>query len=177
MAVRGSHHGDVSTDVVEPDVLVHPRPLDRRLAFQLDRTLLEATDGDRASYMDIAEVIEVEGVQTTADLQQLWRRIALNILISNTDDHLRNHGFLRHSSAGWTLAPAFDMNPEPAGDPKYLSTAIDGDDRTASIEILLEIAPVFRLERGPGCPTLDDVVKATAGWAETARKYGLPPPR
>ncbi len=78
-------------------------------------------------------------------LAELWRQIAWSVLISNTDDHLRSHGFLRASSAGWSLSPAFDINPDPGPGPKYLATAIDFNDPTASIENLLGVAPYFRL--------------------------------
>ncbi len=80
----------------------------QRIGYVSAMTMLEATDGDRGSYLDIADVIERHSPIAGADLAELWRRIAFSILISNTDDHLRNHGFLRTSSAGWTLSPAFD---------------------------------------------------------------------
>lgn len=56
----------------------------------------------------------MHGAETRADLRQLWRRLAFNILISNTDDHLRNHGFLYAGNAGWRLSPAFDLDPSPS---------------------------------------------------------------
>lgn len=69
-------------------------------------TLLEAADGDGRSYVEIAEAIEEHSPSAAVDLRELWRRMVFSRLISNTDDHLRNHGFLRTSTAGWSLSPA-----------------------------------------------------------------------
>ncbi len=83
-----------------------------------------------------------------ATCTELWRRVAFTVLVSNFDDHLRNHGFLRTSSAGWTLSPAFDLNPDPRPGPRrLLSTAIDFDDNAARLDTLLEVADAFRLSR------------------------------
>jgi serine/threonine-protein kinase HipA len=74
-------------------------------------TMLEASDGDQRSYLEIAQVIEERSPAATVELCQLWRRICFTILISNTDDHLRNHGFLHERAESWRMSPAFDMNP------------------------------------------------------------------
>src|ERR1700690_2307455 len=102
-------------------------------------TMLEASDGDRRSYLEIAEVIEERSPAATADLRQLWRRIGFSILISNTDDHLPNHGFLHERGESRLLSPAFDLNPNPAPGPKELSTAIDYSDTHASIDTLMGV--------------------------------------
>ncbi|MEJ7798694.1 MAG: HipA domain-containing protein, partial [Solirubrobacteraceae bacterium] len=107
------------------------------------------------------------------DLRQLWRRIAFSILIRNTDDHLRNHGFLRTSTAGWSLSPAFDLNPDPRPGPKHLSTAIDYDTTDARIDVLMSVAALFRLEANIALAVLRDVVQATSGWRTAARRAGL----
>lgn len=120
---------------------------DQRIGYVSAMTMLEATDGDQGSYLEIADVIERHSPSAGADLAELWRRIAFSVLISNTDDHLRNHGFLHSTSVGWSLSPAFDLNPDPEPGPKYLSTAIDFDDPSASIENLIGVAPHFRLGR------------------------------
>jgi serine/threonine-protein kinase HipA len=83
-----------------------------RIGYVSALTMLEARDNDRRSYTDIAEAIETSSPSATEDLRELWRRVAFSILISNADDHLRNHGFLR-LGPGWTLSPAFDLNPAP----------------------------------------------------------------
>jgi len=146
-----------------------------RIGYASAMTLLEASDGDRASYLDIADVIEAESPRAGQDLRELWRRIAFSVLISNTDDHLRNHGFLRETTAGWTLSPAFDLNPDPRPGPKHLSTAIDFGAREARIETVLGVAEFFRLDPAQALAVLSDVVKAARGWRRAGTQAGLEP--
>jgi serine/threonine-protein kinase HipA len=145
----------------------------RRVPYVSAMTMLEATDGTSGSYLEIAEVIETHSPAATEDLARLWRRIAFSILISNTDDHLRNHGFLRLSSAGWSLSPAFDLNPEPELGPRHLKTAIDFDETEARIEVLLGVAPEFRLDDARATDILREVGGATTAWRRVAKAHGL----
>jgi serine/threonine-protein kinase HipA len=144
-----------------------------RIGYASAMTMLEATDGDRASYLDIADVIERRSSEAREDLRQLWRRIAFSVLISNTDDHLRNHGFLRTSNAGWVLSPAFDLNPDPRPGPKHLSTAIDFGDTTASVDTLMTVASYFRLGDEDARGVLREVSEATSQWRVIATETGL----
>ncbi len=144
-----------------------------RVGYVSAMTMLEARDGDQGSYLDIADAIERHSPAASEDLEELWRRIAFSILVSNTDDHLRNHGFLRRSSAGWSLAPAFDLNPDPGPGAKHLSTAIDFVDTAASVESLIEVREHFRLDEEAAGRVLREVVEATVGWREQAREAGL----
>lgn len=146
---------------------------DLRIGYVSAMTMLEAGDGDQASYLDIAEAIERHSPEASQDLRQLWRRIAFSVLISNTDDHLRNHGFLRTTSAGWLLAPAFDLNPDPSPGSKHLSTAIDFDDTTASVDTLMHVAGYFRLDEDRARQVLSDVSNATGQWRAAAEGVGL----
>lgn len=144
-----------------------------RVPYVSAMTMLEAVDGDSGSYLEIAEVIETHSPAATADLARLWRRIAFSILISNTDDHLRNHGFLRLSSAGWSLSPAFDLNPEPETGTRHLDTAIDFDETEAKIEVLMGVAPEFRLSEPEARKVLLEVGEATSSWRRVAEEHGL----
>jgi serine/threonine-protein kinase HipA len=144
-----------------------------RVGYASAMTMLEATDGERAGYLDIAELVERESPQASDDLRQLWRRVAFSILVSNTDDHLRNHGFLRDSSGGWSLSPAFDLNPDPRPGPKRLSTAIDFVTDAASVDALLRVAEHFRLGEGAALRVLREVSEATSEWRAAARTAGL----
>ena len=82
-------------------------------------------------------------------MHALWRRIVFSILISNTDDHLRNHGFLYESADGWRLSPAYDLNPVPTDiKPRVLATNIDLDDSTASLPLAMSVAEYFELVEG-----------------------------
>jgi len=146
---------------------------DLRIGYVSAMTMLEAEAGDQGSYLEIADVIERHSPNAGEDLRQLWRRIAFSILISNTDDHLRNHGFLRTNSAGWTLSPAFDLNPDPSPGPKHLSTAVDLDDTTASVDTLMSVAEQFRLDENDARRVLGDVSDATGQWRTAAEEVGL----
>lgn len=133
-------------------------------------TMLEAVDNERRSYAEIAEVIETTSPHTTEDLRELWRRIAFSILISNTDDHLRNHGFLREGP-GWTLSPAFDLNPSPDS-VGLLSTAIESPrDRSADIVLLTELSDYFRVSE----PLLElrRLLESIGTWRHRAEQHGV----
>jgi serine/threonine-protein kinase HipA len=146
---------------------------EHRLGYVSAMTMLESRDGDQGSYLDIAEVIERESPAASDDLRQLWRRMAFSVLIRNTDDHLRNHGFLRDSTAGWSLSPAFDLNPDPRPGAKHLSTAIDYDTTDARIDVLMPVAELFRLTADDALVVLREVVDATRGWQTVAQRAGL----
>jgi len=144
-----------------------------RIGYASAMTMLEASDGDQRSYLEIAGVIEERSPTATADLRQLWRRIAFSILISNTDDHLRNHGFLHERGESWTLSPAFDLNPNPDSGPKELSTAIDFTDTRAEVETLMSVAAYFRLGTSDAIEVLAMVTRAVARWRDVAKSHGL----
>ena len=121
------------------------RDLRGRIGYVSAMTMLEVTDRQPGSYLEIAEAIEDISPSATTDLRQLWRRIIFSRLISSTDDHLRNHGFLRLSTAGWSLSPAFDLNPNPQPDRERFSTAIDESVTEDGIEVAVAVADLFRL--------------------------------
>ena len=143
-----------------------------RLGYVSALTMLERGDGEGGSYLEIADVIARHSPSATDDLRELWRRIAFSVLISNSDDHLRNHGFLRTSTAGWSLSPAFDLNPDPRPGERHLSTAIDFDDTEARVDLLLEVAPEFRLAPSRALDALQAVSAAVGRWREVAAKFG-----
>src|SRR6202042_3731990 len=144
-----------------------------RIGYASAMTMLEASDGDQRSYLEIAQVIEERSPAVTDELRQLWRRICFTILISNTDDHLRNHGFLHERAESWRLSPAFDMNPNPAPGPKELSTAIDFNDTHASVDNLMAVAEYFRLNAREAAEVLAQVTNAVGHWRVTAATHGL----
>jgi serine/threonine-protein kinase HipA len=147
---------------------------EERVGYVSAMTVLEAAEVENGSYLDLAEVIEEQSDRASADLHELWRRIAFSILVSNTDDHLRNHGFLRRSSAGWSLSPAFDINPDPSRARKQLSTSIDGRSRDASLETLFSVAGNFRVDDDELRRTIRIASAATSRWREVAQQAGLP---
>jgi len=109
-----------------------------------------------------------------ADMVALWRRMVFNILISNTDDHLRNHGFLYTGAEGWRLSPAYDLNPTPVDiKPRILTMAINEDDSTASLELAMEVAPYFELAEAKAHQIAGEVGEAVAEWSDEAARQGL----
>ncbi len=143
-----------------------------RIGYASALTMLDRADGEQGSYLEIADVIIRHSPSASEDLRELWRRIAFSVLISNFDDHLRNHGFLRTSTAGWSLSPAFDLNPDPRPGERYLTTAIDFDDAEARVDLLLEVAAEFRLPGPQAIETLADVHAAVSRWRTVARDLG-----
>jgi serine/threonine-protein kinase HipA len=144
-----------------------------RIGYVSALTMLERTDGEAGSYLEIADVIARHSPSATDDLRELWRRMVHSVLISNFDDHLRNHGFLRTSTAGWSLSPAFDLNPDPRPGERYLTTAIDFDDTEARVDLLLEVAAEFRLTARQALHALGEVHAAVGRWRELAGELGV----
>jgi serine/threonine-protein kinase HipA len=115
-------------------------PQGTRRGYISAMTLLEARDGDERDYVDIAEGLSENGAQVNDDLAELFSRVAFNVAIHNTDDHLRNHGFLR-SPGGWSLSPVFDVNPNPdLGRRRVTSVAgvVDVDDEVDALPVLAQ---------------------------------------
>jgi serine/threonine-protein kinase HipA len=145
-----------------------------RIPFLSAMSLLGAADDEPHSYLEIAEALRQTGAEPNHDLQQLWRRIVFNVLISNTDDHLCNHGFLYEGPRGWRLSPAYDMNPVPVDvKPRMLSTSIDPDDPSASIDLAMEPAAYFGLDHKKARTVAAEVAAVVSTWRKSAEKAGL----
>lgn len=146
----------------------------RRISFLSAMSMLGAADNEMRSYMEIVDALRQYGSQPEADMIELWRRIVFNVLISNTDDHLRNHGFLYTGSQGWVLAPAYDLNPVPVDvRPRVLSTAISMDDPTASLDLAMEVAGYFGLPAERARRVAGEVGAAVSRWQSEAARLGL----
>ena len=145
----------------------------RRIPFLSALTAIEGSDNEMRSYLEIAEFLRREGLEVNEDLGQLWRRIVFNILVSNTDDHLRNHGFLRETN-GWRLSPAYDVNPVPADvKPRVQALAIDETDAAASLDTAMEVAPMFGMTDQAARATAAEVGRAVRGWRDAAARHGI----
>lgn len=146
-----------------------------RLHFASAMTLTDRVDGqsaeDGVSYIELADLLMRLGSRPSADLEQLWRRIVFSICVSNTDDHLRNHGFMLEPN-GWTLAPAYDMNPDPHG--AGLKLNISETDNAQDIDLALSVAPVFRVKEKHARQIVTGVTDAVKQWRPVATSYGLP---
>jgi len=146
----------------------------RRLHFASAMTLLDQIDGQGADegvgYVDLADLLIQIGSRTAADLAQLWRRIVFSICISNTDDHLRNHGFML-APPGWSLAPAYDLNPNPHGG--GLSLNVSETDNALDLDLALSVAEVFRLAPRRARIIVDEIAGAVGAWRDVASARGL----
>jgi len=146
----------------------------QRIHFASAMTLLGKTDGIDAqnggSYLELAEFIMRYGAKPTEDLRELWTRIVFSIAVSNTDDHLRNHGFLLTDS-GWILSPAYDLNPNPHG--CGLSLNITDSDNSLDFSLAMEVAPLFRMEIHEAATVLKKVRSVVSAWRNYADHVGI----
>jgi serine/threonine-protein kinase HipA len=131
----------------------------------------ESIRDNPASYLDLALFIQNHSGKIQEDLTELWRRMVFNIAISNTDDHLRNHGFVIDNSA-WRLSPAFDLNPSVDRD--ELSLTIDGYNLTAEFDLAMDVAPYFRLDQQEAGLILQQIKNVVTRWENLAEKIGIP---
>ncbi|MEZ4426923.1 MAG: HipA domain-containing protein [Nannocystaceae bacterium] len=142
-----------------------------RLHFVSAMTQLGRMDGEAdASYIELADVLIGQGSRPNQDLEQLWRRVVFNVCVSNVDDHLRNHGFLLEPT-GWTLAPAYDMNPVAHGD--GLALNISESDNALDLQLAREVAGLFRVGKQRAEAIITEVRDAVGTWRETAEVVGL----
>lgn len=145
-----------------------------RIPFLSAMSMLGASDNESRSYLEFVDALRRYGASPIQDMHELWRRIVCNILISNTDDHLRNHAFLFTGPDGWRLAPAYDLNPVPTDiKPRILTTAIDLDDGSASLDLAMSVAGYFELDEGKARVIAAEVGKAVTTWCEEAARLGL----
>ena len=145
----------------------------QRIPFLSAMALLGAKDGQTGSYPEMVDALARHGSQAKKDARALYRRVAFNVLISNVDDHLRNHGFLRFDRSGWTLSPAYDLNPVPADlKARLLTTNIDLEESTCSVDLLEASAEYFALSLPEARSILKEVALATSSWRSVAKEVG-----
>ena len=145
----------------------------RRIHFASAMTLLGLSDGSNAQtgngYLDIVDFILQSCCQVEDNLRQLYRRVAFNIAIGNTDDHFRNHGFLL-TPRGWTLSPAYDMNPTIN---EYQSLLITSSTNKADLNLLLEASEEYMIGKEEATKIIQDVTDAVKGWRRMAAMLGI----
>lgn len=147
-----------------------------RLHFASAMTLTGHADGDDAStgasYLEIASVLIEHGAQTDADLHELWTRIVFNLLVSNTDDHLRNHGFILEPDRGWRLSEAFDINP--VAESHGLKLNISLADNAMELDLAQSVAPYFRVTANEAGAIIERSQTVVRQWRKIADKLGIP---
>lgn len=148
------------------------RTSEGRLHFASAMTLTGHQDGDDAStgasYLEIARVLINHGAQTDTDLRELWSRIVFNMLVSNTDDHLRNHGFILVPGKGWRLSEAYDMNPVPES--HGLKLNVSEADNAMDLDLARSVAPYFRLSKAGADGIIEQSKAVVQQWPKIANK-------
>ena len=144
-----------------------------RIPFLSAMAMMGARDGDHGSYPEIVDALARHGAQGKTDAHALYRRVVFNVMISNVDDHLRNHGFLWLGKAGWSLSPAYDLNPVPTDlKARVLTTNIDLDEGTCSLDLLEQASEYFALTLTQARVIIKEVATVSATWRDTARVVG-----
>ncbi|MEA4976260.1 MAG: type II toxin-antitoxin system HipA family toxin [Paludibacter sp.] len=148
----------------------------KRIHFASAMTLLQRTDGDDAdcgvSYLDLVGFIKSTCTDVIENLEELFRRVLFSVCVSNTDDHLRNHGFI-YTEAGWTLSPAFDINANETG--TGLKLNIDDEDNSLDIDLVMKTAPYYLLSNQRAEEIKKEVTKAVSSWRKLATQYKISP--
>lgn len=146
-----------------------------RLMYVSAATMLGADSSDdiEHTYTEIVDVLRMNGAAAQVDIEELWRRMAFFVLITNVDDHLHNHGFLYADHGQWRLAPAFDVNPFP-GRVRELKTWVSEESGPeASVSALMSVIPYFRIAPAKAQVILAEVEKAVSTWCDTGRGLGM----
>jgi len=125
------------------------------------------------TYTEIVDAIRIHGANPTKEFEELWRRIAFSILITNIDDHLRNHGFLHHGEGRWVLSPAFDVNPFPERLRELKTWISEESGPSASLEPLMDAARYFQIDARRAREIVGEVDLAVAGWRTRGREIGM----
>lgn len=146
----------------------------QRIPYISARTAVERSGSEAGSYTEMADAIRRLGRKPAADLSELYDRMMFTVLVTNTDDHLKNHGFLYAGDGLWRLSPLFDVNPQPERH-RYLKTAIiEGEPFTASLRLTLEAAVFFDIDDDDARGRARRMATIIAGtWRDTARRYGV----
>ena len=163
--------------VLDRQVLLLER-FDRKASFRIPflsgMSMLGAYDHEERSYLELVDALKQYGANPKLDIQELWRRIVFTILVTNVDDHMRNHAFLYQGTNGWILSPAYDINPVPADiAPRTLRSSININDNSASIANALDVHDQFNLTYSEAKKIIREVSMVTNGWRKEAIGFGL----
>jgi serine/threonine-protein kinase HipA len=150
-------------------------PDGRRILYVSAATMLGADPGDPGehAYTEIVDALRIQGAAPRDDIEELFRRIAFSILITNVDDHLLNHGFLHAGRGQWRLAPAFDLNPFPDRVRELKTWISEETGPQATIAALSSVAPYFKLSRTRAHQIVTEVERAVATWRDQGRALGM----
>lgn len=171
--LAGIDAAEARTEIIDGIPVAIIRRFDRnqcheRIGYQSAASMLQATRDDDSSYTQIADALRAQGADPVGDIRQLWRRVVFSFLVTNTDDHLHNHGFLHAGGGLWRLAPAFDVNPFPDRRRESKTWLTPDDGPVASVRLLMERCALFDLTRDAARGILGEVLRAVRRWREVA---------
>jgi serine/threonine-protein kinase HipA len=176
--IRAAHARLVwSEDVPVTVIRRFDRDGEKRLMYVSAATLLGIGRDDERdhSYTELVDALRQHGAHVRADTEEIWRRIAFSVLITNVDDHLWNHGFLHVEAGQWHLSPAFDVNPFPDRERALKTWISEETGPAATIEALLSVIPYFRIPPARARAILGKVERAVARWREVGVEIGMTP--
>ncbi len=145
-----------------------------RIPYISARTALGKKGTELGAYTEIVDFMRVHSADAAADFRELYLRLIFTILVSNKDDHLKNHGFLYVGAGRWRLSPVFDVNPAPDRNPHLETAIVEGGKHDRSIELALEAAPFFEVDEAEARQTIRETAQRISGeWRDALRKVGL----
>ena len=146
----------------------------KRIHFASAMTMLGYTDGtdfhEGVSYLELAEFLVTNGAKVNRDLEELWKRIVFSICVTNTDDHLRNHGFIL-TDKGWILSPAYDINPVENG--TGLKLNISENDNSLDFDLAFDVIEYFRLDEKKAVNIIKQIKSVVSNWRSLANRYNI----
>ena len=144
-----------------------------RIPFLSAMSMTGSTDGQAGSYPEIVDALAQHGSDAKADALGLYRRMVFNVMVSDVDDHLRNHGFLWSGRSGWVLSPVYDLNPTPVDlKARILTTNISLTEGICSVDLLIEVAGFFGFDADRATSIIGEVAAATSTWRSVAAEVG-----
>ncbi|OZG63356.1 phosphatidylinositol kinase [Bifidobacterium lemurum] len=143
-----------------------------RIPYMSGMTAVQGVDGGHYSFLELVEFLEEWGSNPNRDIRELWKRALFDTAVGNTDNHMRNQGFLKEER-GWTLSPAFDVNPTIGDNPKILNTAIDYDSREADPEVALSVCEYYRTSLSQAKQIARETADRMSDWRRAAVSNGI----
>jgi serine/threonine-protein kinase HipA len=146
-----------------------------RIPYVSAATLLGVSprDPEPHAYTEIVDALRTHGSHLNNELEELWRRIAFSVLVTNLDDHLLNHGFLHQGEGRWRLSPAFDVNPFPDRVREFKTWISENSGPVAALDPLMEVAPYFGIKFRRAREIVAEVDRAVSGWRARGREIGM----
>ncbi|QGG93429.1 type II toxin-antitoxin system HipA family toxin (plasmid) [Agrobacterium sp. MA01] len=145
-----------------------------RIPYISARTALGKTGSELGSYTEIVDFMRSHSPDPVADFRELYRRLVFTILVSNKDDHLKNHGFLYAGAGRWRLSPVFDVNPAPDRNAHLETAILEGGPHDRSIKLALEACAFFEIPEAEAHYMIRTIARGISDeWRDAFRSVGV----